>query len=206
MHSLVVLISGRGSNLKAIAQACKTGVLSGQAPHPIESAARIVGVIADRPDCQGSQLAEQLGISNQVVCFKDFDQRVLFERQLQQTVDKLNPNLVVLAGFMRILGEQFVQHYAGRMINIHPSLLPAFPGLKTHEQALAAGVKEHGATVHWVTPQLDHGPSIMQAVVPVLIDDTPEQLAQRVLQVEHDLYPQAIATVLAQNNDWFRTI
>lgn len=182
MKNIVILISGRGSNMEAVVRAAQ----SEQWP------ARIAAVISNRADAGGLQFAASHGIATAVVSNKDYPSREAFDAALQVEIDRFAPDLVVLAGFMRILTPGFVNHYEGRMLNIHPSLLPLFPGLHTHEQALAAGVKEHGATVHFVTAQLDHGPMVGQASVPVLEGDTPELLAARVLVQEHQLYPRAI--------------
>jgi phosphoribosylglycinamide formyltransferase-1 len=183
MKSLVILISGRGSNMQAILDA------------PL--AARITAVISNNPDAPGLAIAQARGIQTRALDHKKFPNRETFDSELAEVIDAYSPDLVVLAGFMRILSNWFVSHYRGRLINIHPSLLPAFPGLNTHERALATGVKIHGATVHFVTNQLDHGPIIIQAAVPVLPDDTAEVLAARVLEQEHRIYPQAIRWFLA---------
>lgn len=180
MKTIVILISGRGSNMEAIVRAQLPGV-------------RIAAVISNRPDAQGLAFAAAHGITTEVVDHKTFASRDAFDSALQAAIDAHAPDLVVLAGFMRVLGQVFVSHYQGRLLNIHPSLLPSFPGLHTHERALAAGVRVHGATVHFVTPALDCGPVVIQAVVPVLDDDTPDTLAARVLAQEHRIYPQAIA-------------
>jgi phosphoribosylglycinamide formyltransferase-1 len=182
MRNIVILISGRGSNMRAIVQAAKTE----------RWPANIAAVISNRPDAQGLAFAREQGIACAVVANGDFSTRADFDAALQAAIDGFNPDLVVLAGFMRILTAPFVAHYAGRMLNIHPSLLPQFPGLATHRQALEAGVKEHGATVHFVTPELDHGPIVAQASVQVLPDDTEQTLAARVLEQEHLLYPRAV--------------
>ncbi|BBD76710.1 phosphoribosylglycinamide formyltransferase [Hydrogenophilus thermoluteolus] len=176
---LVILISGRGSNMEAIVRAQIPG-------------ATVAAVISNRPDAAGLRFAQQHGIATEVVDHKAFPTRDAFDKMLAERIDHYRPDLVVLAGFMRILGEAFVRRYEGRMMNIHPSLLPAFPGLHTHERAIAEGCRVHGATVHFVTPALDHGPIIVQAAVPVLPEDTPETLAARVLREEHRIYPQAI--------------
>lgn len=152
----------------------------------------IAAVISNRADSAGLAFAREHGIATAVVTNKDFPTREQFDVALRDVIDAFSPDLVVLAGFMRILTAPFVDHYAGRMLNIHPSLLPAFPGLATHRQALAAGVKLHGATVHFVTPDLDHGPIVAQAAVPVQEGDTEEILAERVLQQEHLIYPRAV--------------
>ncbi|MBC7573298.1 MAG: phosphoribosylglycinamide formyltransferase [Herminiimonas sp.] len=182
MKTIVILISGRGSNMRAVIEAARQQ----------QWADSIAAVISNRGDAPGLEFAREHGIAAEVVDSRAFATRDAFDAALQEAVDLHAPDLVVLAGFMRILTTAFVEHYAGRMLNIHPSLLPSFAGLATHRQALAAGVKLHGATVHFVTPQLDHGPIIAQAVVPVLEDDTEEILAQRVLEQEHRIYPLAV--------------
>ena len=182
MRSIVILISGRGSNMEAIVRAARDE----QWP------AVISAVISNRPDAEDLAYAKAQGIATLVVASKQFPDREQFDAALQAAIDRFAPDLVVLAGFLRILTAQFVAHYAGRLLNIHPSLLPAFPGLATHRQALAAGVKLHGATVHFVTADLDHGPIVAQAAVPVLSGDSEQQLAQRVLQQEHIIYPRAV--------------
>ena len=182
MKTIVILISGRGSNMRAVIEAARQQ----------QWADSIAAVISNRGDAPGLEFAREHGIAAEVVDSRAFATRDAFDAALQEAVDAHAPDLVVLAGFMRILTTAFVEHYAGRMLNIHPSLLPSFAGLATHRQALAAGVKLHGATVHFVTPQLDHGPIVAQAVVPVLEDDTEEILAQRVLQQEHRIYPLAV--------------
>ena len=180
MQSVVILISGRGSNMEALVRACPAG-------------AQVRAVISNRADAAGLDFARAQGIATDVVAHRDFPSREAFDAALAQAIDRFAPDWVVLAGFMRVLTEGFVAHYAGRLLNIHPSLLPAFPGLDTHARALAAGVCLHGATVHFVTPELDGGPPIMQAAVPVLPDDDEDALAARVLAQEHRLYPQALA-------------
>ena len=182
MKNIVILISGRGSNMEAVVQAAR----SEQWP------ARIAAVISNKADAKGLAFAQAHGIATAVVANKDYASREQFDAALQATIDTFAPDLVVLAGFMRILTPGFVAHYAGRMLNIHPSLLPLFPGLHTHQQALAAGEQVHGATVHFVTAELDHGPVVAKAVVPVLPGDTEDTLAARVLVEEHKLYPYAI--------------
>jgi len=182
MKKIVILISGRGSNMQAIVNAARNE----------KWPARIAAVISNRADAAGLAFASSQGIPVDVVLSKDFSDRAAFDAALQARIDRFSPDLVVLAGFMRILGPDFVNHYAGRMLNIHPSLLPSFTGLATHRQALQAGVKVHGATVHFVTAQLDHGPIVAQAVVPVEDDDTEAALAERVLHQEHRIYPQAV--------------
>jgi len=182
MRSIVILISGRGSNMQAIVRAAQTE----QWP------ARIAAIISNRADAEGLKFAAAQGIPTAVVANKDYPDREQFDAALRLVIDGFAPDLVVLAGFMRILTAPLVEHYAGRMLNIHPSLLPSFPGMATHRQALQAGVKVHGATVHFVTPALDHGPIVAQVAVPVLEDDTEQSLEQRVLVEEHQLYPRAV--------------
>lgn len=182
MKNIVILISGRGSNMQAIVRAAQSE----------KWPAKIAAVISNRADAEGLVFAEEQGIATAVVNNKDYPSRDAFDGALQATIDRFSPDLVVLAGFMRILTSPFVEHYAGRMLNIHPSLLPSFPGLGTHRQALMAGVKVHGATVHFVTPNLDHGPIVAQAAVPVLPDDTEQTLSERVLVQEHIIYPRAV--------------
>lgn len=177
-----MLISGRGSNMQAIVRAAQ----SEQWP------AKIAAVISNRADAEGLAFAAAQGIPTAVVANKNHASREHFDAALQSAIDRFAPDLVVLAGFMRILTAPFVAHYDGRIMNIHPSLLPSFPGLETHRQALAAGVKIHGATVHFVTADLDHGPIVTQAAVPVLEDDTEETLSARVLAEEHIIYPRAV--------------
>jgi len=179
---IVVLISGRGSNLKSIIDA----VQSNEIPEKISC------VISNRESAGGLQYASDAGIPVEVVNDRDFASRDAFDAELIRTIDRYQPKLVVLAGFMRILGNGFVRHYLGRMINIHPALLPDYPGLNTHQRALQDGVERHGATVHFVTPEVDSGPIIIQRAVPVLPDDTPDRLAARVLEQEHVIYPRAI--------------
>jgi phosphoribosylglycinamide formyltransferase-1 len=176
MSGIVVLISGRGSNMEAL----------------IRAGLPLAAVISNRPEAKGLATAEAAGIATRVVDHKNHPDREAFDAALAEIIDGFEPKLVVLAGFMRILSDGFVRRYQGRMINIHPSLLPSFVGLHTHERALAEGVKLHGCTVHFVTPTLDHGPIIIQAAVPVLADDTPDTLAARVLAQEHRIYPQAV--------------
>ncbi len=182
MKNIVILISGRGSNMEAIVRAFKREKWS----------ARLCAVISNRADAAGLAFAEKEGIPTRVVPHKDYPDRDSYDAALQKAIDEHRPDLVILAGFMRILTDGFVNHYTGRMINIHPSLLPSFRGLHTHRQAIEAGVRVHGATVHFVTPELDGGPIIAQAVVPVLPDDDENSLADRVLEQEHRLYPRVI--------------
>ena len=182
MRNIVILISGRGSNMEAIVKAAAAE----QWP------ARVAAVVSNRADAEGLQFAQQHGIATAVVANRDYPTRESFDAALQLVIDAHQPDLVVLAGFLRILTPGFVEHYAGRLLNIHPSLLPAFPGLHTHRQALEAGVKTHGATVHFVTAELDHGPIVAQAEVEVLGGDTEASLSLRVLEQEHVIYPRAV--------------
>jgi phosphoribosylglycinamide formyltransferase-1 len=182
MKNIVILISGRGSNMQAIVRAARSE----------QWTAKIAAVISNKADAEGLQFAAEHGIPTAVVPNKAYPSREAFDQALQAEIDRHSPDLVVLAGFMRILTVPFVEHYAGRMLNIHPSLLPSFPGLSTHLQALAAGVKVHGATVHFVTADLDHGPIVAQAAVPVLANDTEQTLSERVLAEEHVIYPRAV--------------
>lgn len=185
MKNIVVLISGRGSNMIAIAQAC----VEQRWP------ARIAAVISNRADAAGLAAARSLGLPVEVEVSKGVADRDAYDEALARRVDAHRPDIVLLAGYMRILTPRFVERFAGRLVNIHPSLLPVFPGLDTHRRALDEGVKLHGATVHLVTAELDSGPIIAQAAVPVLPADTPETLAARVLEAEHRLYPQALSLV-----------
>ncbi|MFB9122501.1 phosphoribosylglycinamide formyltransferase [Paraburkholderia dipogonis] len=182
MKKLVILISGRGSNMEAIVRACSSEAWPAQ----------VAAVIANRPDAAGLAFAASHGIATAVVDHRQFPERDSFDAALAKEIDSFAPDLVVLAGFMRVLTAGFVDRYAGRMLNVHPSLLPSFPGLKTHQQALDAGVRLHGASVHFVTSQLDHGPIVAQAAVPVETGDTPAMLAERVLATEHIIYPRAV--------------
>jgi phosphoribosylglycinamide formyltransferase-1 len=182
MKKIVILISGRGSNMEALIAARDAGQL------PVTIAA----VISNRPDAKGLQTAEKAGIATRVVDHKAFAGREAFDAALAECIDTFAPDLVVLAGFMRILTEGFVTHYSGRLMNIHPSLLPSFPGLHTHQRAIEEGVRIHGCTVHFVTPALDHGPVIIQAAVPVLDGDDEDSLSARILRQEHQIYPQAV--------------
>jgi len=180
--AIVILISGRGSNMVSIVNAVHDGTL------PVTVAA----IISNRPDAAGLDFAKQAGIDTAVIDHKAFESREQFDQILAQEIDNYSPELVVLAGFMRILTAEFVEHFAKKLINIHPSLLPKFTGLNTHQRAIDAGEKEHGASIHFVTAELDAGPVILQARVPVLENDTNVTLAARVLKQEHKLYPDAI--------------
>ena len=173
---IVILISGRGSNMQAL----------------LEAGLPVSAVISNVAGAKGLEIAAARGVPTRIVEHKRFPTREAFEEALGREIDRFSPRLIALAGFMRILTPAFAQRYAGRMMNIHPSLLPEFPGLHTHERALAAGVKKHGCTVHFVTPELDHGPIVIQAQVSVRPGDTPETLAARVLRQEHVVYPRAV--------------
>ena len=186
MKRIVILISGRGSNMEAIMRTAAAECWPSQ----------IAAVISNKPAAGGLEVARAAGIPTVVVNHRDYPDRERFDAALAATIDKYQPDLVVLAGFMRILTEGFVHHFAGRLINIHPSLLPSFTGLDTHQRAIDAGVKFHGATVHFVTAELDHGPILAQAVVPVHENDDEDTLAARVLEQEHLIYPRAVRDLL----------
>ena len=188
MKNIVVLISGRGSNFVAIAQACERENWAAEG-------IRISLVLSNRPDAAGLDRAKEMGIETAVVDHKAFDTREAFERAMIEIIDKHNPDVVVLAGFMRVLTPVFVDHYEGKILNIHPALLPLFKGLDTHNRALQAGVRVHGCTVHFVSSELDGGAIIGQAVVPVLASDDADTLAHRGLRLEHILYPRAVKAV-----------
>lgn len=178
---IVVLISGNGSNLQALID------------HASEGGYAICGVISNKPDAFGLERARRAGITTRVIRHQDFPDRESFDQRLMNEIDSFAPALVVLAGFMRILSASFVNHYAGRVLNIHPSLLPLYRGTHTHERVLEAGEKEHGVSVHFVTEELDGGPVVLQAVVPVFEGDTRDALAARVAEQEHRLYPRAVS-------------
>lgn len=182
MKNIVILISGRGSNMQAIIEASK------REGWP----ARIAAVVSDREEALGLEHARAQSIPVAVVAPQAYADRLAFDQALIAAIERFEPDVVVLAGFMRVLSQHFVTHYAGRLLNVHPSLLPAFKGLHTHQRALDTGVKVHGVTVHFVTAALDEGPIVAQAVVPVLEADTAVTLSQRVLAVEHILYPRAV--------------
>ncbi|MBX4139072.1 MULTISPECIES: phosphoribosylglycinamide formyltransferase [Pseudomonas] len=179
---VVVLLSGTGSNLQALIDSTRTG----------DSPVRIAAVISNRSDAYGLQRARDAGIETRALDHKAFDGREAFDRALVELIDAFDPKLVVLAGFMRILSADFVRHYAGRLLNIHPSLLPKYKGMHTHQRAIDAGDREHGCSVHFVTEELDGGPLVVQAVVPVESDDSAQTLAQRVHTQEHRIYPLAV--------------
>ena len=187
MKNIVILISGSGSNMAAIVRRAQ------QERWAERLGARVSAVISNRADAKGLVFAREQGLATEVLDHKAFASRQDFDAALMQAIDRHAPSLVLLAGFMRILTPGFVAHYAGRLLNIHPSLLPAFAGLHTHQRAIEAGCKFAGATVHEVTAELDHGPILAQAVVPVLPGDTPDTLAARVLTQEHRIYPEAVA-------------
>ena len=182
MKQIVILVSGRGSNMEAIVRTCASEGW----------AARVAAVVSNRRDAAGLEFARQHGLATAVVDHTTFATREAFDAELACVVDAFAPDVVALAGFMRILTDGFVERFAGRLVNVHPSLLPAFTGLHTHRRAIESGCKLAGATVHFVTPTLDHGPIIAQAVVPVLTQDTPEALSARVLEREHVMYPRAV--------------
>jgi phosphoribosylglycinamide formyltransferase-1 len=191
MKNIVILISGGGSNMAAIVKTAQ------QENWAQRHGARVAAVLSNKADAQGLVLARAQGIATEVLDHKPFENREAFDAALAAAIDRYEPALVVLAGFMRILSSGFVAHYAGRLVNIHPSLLPAFTGLHTHQRAIDAGCRFAGCTVHQVTAELDLGPIVDQAVVPVLPGDTADTLAARVLTQEHVIYPRAIASVLS---------
>ncbi|BDZ75160.1 phosphoribosylglycinamide formyltransferase [Methylophaga marina] len=188
---LVILISGRGSNMRSIIEAIDAQQID----------ATVSAVISNRPDAAGLDYAKAQSIATAVVDHKTFSDRDSFDKALAERIDDYKPDFVILAGFMRILTSGFVEHYRNKLINIHPSLLPKFKGLNTHQRAIDAGEKEHGASVHFVTAELDDGPVIMQAKVNILADDSAESLAARVLDQEHQLYPAAIQKLVNSKQD-----
>jgi phosphoribosylglycinamide formyltransferase-1 len=192
MKNIVILISGTGSNMAAIVRTAR------QQGWQDKFGARVAAVISNKAEAGGLAFAREQGLATAVVEHKGHPSREAFDAALAAEIDRHQPSLVVLAGFMRILSHGFVARYAGRLLNIHPSLLPAFPGLHTHQRAIEAGCRFAGATVHQVTAELDHGPILEQAVVPVLPEDTAETLAARVLTQEHLIYPRAIAALLSK--------
>jgi phosphoribosylglycinamide formyltransferase 1 len=193
MKNIVILISGGGSNMAAIARSAQ------KENWPDKLGVRVAAVISNQPEAKGLALARGLGLATDVVPHRDFASRDAFDAALIARIEPHAPQLVVLAGFMRILTPAFVQRYAGRLINIHPSLLPAFTGLHTYQRAIDAGCKVAGATVHQVTAELDHGDILAQAVVPVLPGDTADTLAARILTQEHLIYPQAVRAFFARS-------
>lgn len=182
MKSIVVLISGNGTNLQAIIDACESSISEG----------RVTAVFSNKATAYGLERAEKAGAQPVFIDPKSFDTRDAYDQELMRQMDEFNPDLVVLAGFMRILSSDFVRHYMGRMINIHPSLLPKYPGLNTYQRAILAGDEEHGTSVHFVTEQLDGGPVILQAKVPIFDEDTIEILTERVQAQEHRIYPLVV--------------
>lgn len=188
MHSIVSLISGRGSNLEAIVKTATAKSWDVQ----------FAGVISNNPEAKGLEVARSQGISTQVVNHRDFASREAFDQALMNEIDRLGADLIVLAGFMRILTPGFIKHYEGRMINIHPSLLPLYPGLHTHQRALDGGDQQHGATVHFVSAEVDQGSIICQGEVPILPNDDASSLAARVLKMEHHIYPLAVEWFINQ--------
>lgn len=192
MKTIVILISGGGSNMAAIVKTAQRDDWAGKL------GTHVALVISNKADAKGLDFAASQGIETAIVDHKVFASREAFDAALMAKIDAFSPQLVVLAGFMRILTPGFVAHYAGRLLNIHPSLLPAFAGLHTHQRAIDAGCQVAGATVHHVTAELDHGPILAQAVVPVLQGDTADSLAARVLSQEHMIYPKAIASILSK--------
>ena len=182
MKRIVVLISGTGSNMQAIQQACENGKVAGE----------VVAVISNKASAKGLKKASAKGISTEVLSHKEFDTREAYDAELKALIDSYQPDLVVLAGFMRILTSEFVEHFSGRLLNIHPSLLPKYKGLNTHQRALDNGDDEHGLSVHFVTPELDGGPVIIQCKVPVFEDDNADALAQRVQEQERSIYPLVV--------------
>jgi phosphoribosylglycinamide formyltransferase-1 len=179
---LVILVSGGGSNLQSLIDGCATGQIN----------ATVAAVISNNPEAGGLERAAKAGIPNLAIDHRTFESRASFDQSLSELIDNFSPDLVILAGFMRILTEKFVHHFLGRMMNIHPSLLPAYPGLNTHRRAIEAGDKQAGATVHFVTPELDGGPSIIQAQVNIEATDNEASLAAKVLDFEHKIYPKAV--------------
>lgn len=179
---IIVLVSGNGSNLQAIINACQNNLING----------KIVAVISNKPDVYSLMRAKQANIPSHVINHKEFASREAFDHQLQLQIEQYQPDLIVLAGYMRILTPHFVQHYSDKMLNIHPSLLPKYPGLNTHRRAMEAGDKEHGTTVHFVTDELDGGPIILQAKVPIFDNDEEQDIVERVLAQEHQIYPLVI--------------
>lgn len=179
MKNIVVLISGNGSNLQAILEACEANMPNAQ----------VAAVFSNKADAYGLERAKQFDVNGHFVNPKAFESREAFDAELMKQIDEYQPDVIILAGYMRILSSEFVSHYMGKMINIHPSLLPKYPGLHTHQRALDAGDKEHGTSVHFVTEELDGGPVVLQAKVPVFEEDDADALAARVQTQEHNIYP-----------------
>ncbi|GAD78311.1 phosphoribosylglycinamide formyltransferase [Vibrio ezurae] len=192
MTNIVVLISGNGSNLQAIIDACIKGDIDGQ----------VSAVISNRADAFGLQRAQQANIPTHVKSHTDFSDRESFDQAVMSIIDDYQPDIIVLAGYMRILTDGFVNHYLGKMVNIHPSLLPKYPGLHTHQRAIEAGDSEHGSSVHFVTPELDSGPIIEQSKVSIDAHDCPQSLLAKVQKAEHTLYPKVIQDIIAGRVVW----
>ncbi len=192
MNKIVVLISGNGSNLQAIIDACAKGEIDGQ----------VSAVISNRTDAYGLERAKQATIPSHTLSHKDYSDRESFDAEVMKIIDTYQPDLIVLAGYMRILSEGFVNHYLGKMINIHPSLLPKYPGLNTHQRAIDAGDSEHGSSVHFVTPELDSGPIIDQIKVSIEPQETAASLLAKVQKAEHQLYPKVVQDILSGRVTW----
>ncbi|GAM62013.1 phosphoribosylglycinamide formyltransferase [Vibrio ishigakensis] len=192
MKKIVVLISGNGSNLQAIIDACAKGEIDGQ----------VSAVISNRADAYGLERAKQATISSHTLSHKDYSDRESFDAEVMKIIDTYQPDLIVLAGYMRILSEGFVNRYLGKMINIHPSLLPKYPGLNTHQRAIDAGDSEHGSSVHFVTPELDSGPIIEQIKVAIEPQESAESLMAKVQKAEHQLYPKVVQDILSGRVTW----
>ena len=186
--SIVVLVSGNGSNLQTILDQCEQGSING----------KVTAVFSNKSTAYGLERAQQAGVDAISLAQSDFADRAAFDAELMTQIDQYQPDLIVLAGYMRILSDSFVQHYAGKMLNIHPSLLPKYPGLDTHQRAIDNSDEEHGASVHFVTPELDAGPVILQAKVPVFADDTVDELSSRVHTQEHMIYPMVVQWFCAE--------
>ncbi|OBU12052.1 phosphoribosylglycinamide formyltransferase [Photobacterium aquimaris] len=189
MHNIVVLISGNGSNLQAIIDGCSNGIINNS---------QVAAVISNKADAYGLKRAQRANIDNLCVAATDYANRQDYDQALMEKIDAYQPDVIILAGFMRILSANFVHHYQGRMLNIHPSLLPKYSGLNTHQRAIDAGDKEHGTSVHFVTEQLDGGPVILQAKVPIFTEDSVDDVIERVQQQEHNIYPLVTQWLLSQ--------
>ena len=189
MKRIIILISGNGSNLEAIINACNSGYINGE----------IVNVISNNPDAYGIERSNKFNIKTKIINHKDFDSRIKFDDELENYLSELKPDLIVLAGFMRILGKKIINRFANKMINLHPSLLPLYPGLNTHEQVLKNNDKRHGISIHFVTPQLDAGPLIAQASIEIGSDRRLDQLIKRIHTIEHHLLPKVIKEMCLDN-------
>ena len=189
MKRIVILISGNGSNLEAVVNACDSGHINGE----------VVSVISNNPDAYGIVRANKYNINTQIINHKKFESRLKFDDELEKVLTVINPDLIILAGFMRILGEKLINKYANKMINLHPSLLPEYPGLNTHEQVLKNSDKKHGISIHFVTPELDAGPLIAQASIEVRNDETLDRLIQRIHKIEHYLLPEIVREICSDN-------